>query len=126
MVHPLITTAAEVRFARPVAMEIRNSLREQQVRLREPAAPAAEKIGQFRLILRFDPDGGHAEININWEQVPNEQSRITLSETRADPVFGQPAAHVDWRVRDEEKRTAARTLELCEGYLRSKEAVEFH
>ena len=46
----------------------------------------AEGIGNFRLILRFNPEGDRAEVNINWEQVPNEESRITLGGA-ADPVF---------------------------------------
>ncbi len=39
MVHPLVTTAAEVEFDRPVAAEIRNLYRDQQVRLRNPETP---------------------------------------------------------------------------------------
>jgi len=161
MVHPLLTTAAEVRFGRPVAREIRSLFSDQQVRLRQPDAPggdylpdtaplvdprlldmhhvfnawgvlvptpatlAGEKIGQFRLILRFDPEGERAEVNINWEQVPNEESRITLDDAAVDPVFGQPAVHVDWRLLEADKRTAIRALELCEQYLRGRGATEF-
>lgn len=161
MVHPLITTAAEVRFARPVSAEIRSFFRDQQVRLIPPKTPdgeyihdtaplvdprllherrtfnawgvlvptsetlVMEKMGQFRVILRFDPTGDRAELNINWEQVPNERSRITLDQSAVDPVFGQPVVRVDWRLDDADKRTAVRALEICEGYLRAKGATGF-
>ena len=161
MVHPLLTTAAEVRFERPVAGEIRNFFRDQQVRLKRPgeeggeyihdtaplvdprllhehcvfnawgvlvptaATLAREKIGQFRVILRFDPEGDRAELNINWEQVPNEDSRITLDMSESDPVFRQPVVRLDWRLLDADKRTAVRALELCEAYLRRKGATDF-
>lgn len=85
-----------------------------------------ERIGNFRLILRFGSDPREAEININWEQVPNEESAVSLDYDSADPVFGLPSAHVDWRVREEDKRTAARALELCRDYLAQYDATEFH
>jgi len=161
MVHPLLTTAAEVRFETPVSGEIRNFFRDQQVRLihpekeggpyihdtaplvdprllfrhcvfnawgvlvPSPATLAAERMGQFRVILRFNPQGDRAELNINWEQVPNEESRITLDESEVDPVFHQPQLRLDWRLRGEDKRTAVRALALCEEYLRSKGACDF-
>jgi hypothetical protein len=161
MVHPLITTAARVRFTRPVAVEIRNFFRDQQVRLNPPttaggaythmAAPLvnpelvftydvfnawgvlvptpetlnAEQIGNFRLILRFTPDGYQAEVNINWEQVPNEASEITLNPTHTDPVFGKPVTHLDWRMTEVDKRTAVRALDLCRDYLSQRGAAAF-
>jgi choline dehydrogenase-like flavoprotein len=161
MVHPLITTVAEVRFGKPVSGEIRNFFRDQQVRLRNPepgskdyvhdtaplvdprllfkhqvfnawgvlvptpATLEAEKIGQFRLILRFDPEGDRAELNINWEQVPNEDSRITLDPEGTDPVFHQSLARLDWRLLEADKRTAVRAMELAEAYLRKKGATDF-
>lgn len=161
MVHPLITTAARVRFARPVAVEVRNFFRDQQVRLEPPAiadggythaaaplvnpehvftldvfnawgvlvpTPAAldaEQIGNFRLILRFTPDGDQAMVNINWEQVPNEASAISLNPSEHDPVFGQPVTHVDWQMLDVDKRTAIRALDLCRDYLAARGATAF-
>jgi choline dehydrogenase-like flavoprotein len=161
MLHPLVTSAASVRFARPIETEIRNFFRDQQVRLQPPTAPdgdyihmsaplvnpeylldycvfnawgvlvpkaetlIAEQIGNFRLILRFDPAHDSAVVNINWEQVPNEDSRITLNPTITDPVFGQPVTHLDWRLTDTDKRTAVRALEICEAYLREHGAIDF-
>ncbi len=160
MVHPLITTVAEVRFAQPVAAEVRNFYRDQQIRLRNPEAQqdwvhdtaplvdprllfkhcvfnawgvlvpthetlAAEKIGNFRIIVRFNPEGDRAELNINWEQVPNEASRITLDEREVDPVFDQAVTRLDWRLAEEDKRTAVRAMALGEAYLRRHGATEF-
>jgi choline dehydrogenase-like flavoprotein len=85
----------------------------------------AEGIGNFRLILRFTPAGDEAVVNINWEQVPNENSRLTLDPQRVDPIFGQPVAHVDWRMLPEDKLTIRRGLELCESYLRAYGATDF-
>ncbi len=160
MVHPLLTSAAKVKFAEPVASDIRNFFREQQIRLQPPAkdgepythiaAPLVnpedifaydvfnawgilvpteerlqkEKIGNFRIILRF-LSATEAIINLNWEQVPNEESRISLNETNKDPVFHQPVSHLDWRMVEADKRTAVRALELTEEFLREHGAVSY-
>ena len=162
MMHPLITSAATAHFSQPVATDICNFFRDQQVRLQPPAfshepythvsAPLvnpedvfnycvfnawgvlvptpsvldAKQIGNFRLILRFNTARDAADININWEQIPNENSTITLSLTEVDPVFGQPVAHVDWQMLDEDKHTAVEALKICESYLRERGAVDFN
>ncbi len=159
MVHPLLTNAARVQFAEPVASDIRNFFREQQVRLKAPAegegeyrhmveplvnpelaleylmfnawgvlAPTHqtlldEPIGNFRIILYFRDEGSSAIVNLNWEQTPNENSRITLNRERVDPVFAQPLAHIDWRLNDIDKRGAVRALEMTLAYLRDHGAV---
>jgi choline dehydrogenase-like flavoprotein len=161
MVHPLITSAARVRFAQPVAFEIRAFFRDQQVRLQPPTADTgeytvvtaplvnpelvyelcvfdawgilvptaealeAENIGNFRLILRFNPAGDEAIVNINWEQIPNENSAITLNTAQYDPVFGQPVAHLDWQLLEADKRTAVCGLEMAETFLRRHGARDF-
>lgn len=89
------------------------------------AALEAEHIGNFRIILRFNPAGDEAVVNLNWEQVPNEASEISVNPAQTDAVFGQPVAHIDWRMREEDKRTAVRALDLCEAYLRERGAVEY-
>ncbi len=162
MVHPLLTNAARVRFERPVPSEIRNFFREQQIRLKPPAAGDStgayqhmvaplvnpelvfeycmfnawgvlapthqalleEKIGNFRIILRFEPDESSAVVNLNWEQVPDEDSRITLNRQRLDPIFGQPVVQVDWRLNETDKRSAVRALEITLEYLRQRGAYQ--
>jgi hypothetical protein len=160
MVHPLITSAARVRFGSPLDSEIRNFFRDQQIRLMPPFAAEGEythvtaplvnpedifalnvfnawgvlvptpetldqeKIGNFRLIMRFS-DAHEAVVNINWEQLPNENSLIALDANNTDPIFGLPVSYVDWRLLDEDKRTAVRALEICESYLREHGAVDF-
>lgn len=84
-----------------------------------------ENIGNFRLILRF-LSSTEAIVNINWEQIPNEDSRITLNPNVVDPVFGQSVSHLEWQLLEEDKRTMVRALELCEAYLRKHGAVDFH
>jgi choline dehydrogenase-like flavoprotein len=161
MVHPLITTVAEVAFGQPVPAEVRSFYRDQQIRLMHPETPGgayrhdvaplvdprllfkhcvfnawgvlvptaqtlqAEAIGNFRVIVRFSPEGDRAELNINWEQVPNEDSRITLNPQEVDPVFGQRVTHLDWRLRSEDKHTAVRAMALTESYFRRHGATEF-
>jgi choline dehydrogenase-like flavoprotein len=90
-----------------------------------PETLAADKIGNFRVILRFNPEGDRAELNLNWEQVPNENSRITLSPTEVDPVFRQPVTHLDWRLAEEDKRTAVRAVEIVDRYLGRRGAASF-
>jgi len=167
MVHPLLTNAAQVRFDAPVASEIRNFFREQQIRLKpppdllgEPRGLSAdgeyqhmvrplvnpelvfdylmfnawgvlaakhemlleEKIGNFRVILYFGADAASAVVNLNWEQTPDDNSRITLNPEQVDPIFGQPVAHVDWRLNETDKRSAVRALEITLDYLRARGA----
>ncbi len=158
MVHPLLTNAARVRFDAPVASEIRNFFREQQIRLKPPpsvggeyqhmVAPLVnpelvfdylmfnawgvlaakhqtlleERIGNFRIILYFGADADSAIVNLNWEQTPDDNSRIRLNPERVDPMFGQPVAHVDWRLNETDKRSAARALEITLDYLRARGA----
>ncbi len=159
MAHPLLTNAARVTFEKPVASEIRNFFREQQIRLKPPQdddgeyrhmveplvnpelvyeylmfnawgvlAPKHktlldERIGNFRIILYFRDNGASAIVNLNWEQTPNESSRITLDRKQVDPIFGQPLAHIDWRLNDSDKRSAVRALEITLSYLRDHGAV---
>ncbi len=159
MAHPLLTNAARVYFDEPVASDIRNFFREQQIRLKAPdnvegeyrhmveplvnpelvfeylmfnawgvLAPKhqtllAERIGNFRIILYFRDEGKSAIVNLNWEQRPNENSRIRLDRERVDPIFGQRLAHIDWRLDDIDKHSAMRALELTLAYLRDRGAV---
>ena len=158
MVHPLLTNAAHVRFDAPVASEIRNFFREQQIRLKPPESAGGEyqhmvaplvnpelvfdylmfnawgvlaakhetlleeRIGNFRVILYFGADAASAVVNLNWEQTPDEDSRITLNPEQVDPIFGQPVAHVDWRLNETDKRSAVRALEITLDYLRARGA----
>ena len=79
-----------------------------------------EKIGNFRIILRFGADHASAVVNLNWEQVPNEDSRIMLNANQRDPIFGQAVSHVDWRLTEADKRSAVRALEITRDYLRRR------
>ena len=153
MVHPLLTNAARVYFDKPIASEIRNFFREQQIRLKPPiesggayqhmVAPLVnpelvfeylmfnawgvlvpthatlleERIANFRIILYFGEDHASAVVNLNWEQTPNEHSRISLDPRQVDPIFGQPVAHVDWRLSETDKRSAVRAFEITLDYL---------
>ena len=81
-----------------------------------------EAIGNFRIILYFGGDQVSATVNLNWEQTPDEASRITLNPDRLDPIFGQPVAHVDWRLNETDKRSAVRALEITLEYLRRRGA----
>lgn len=81
-----------------------------------------EKIGNFRIILYFGADHASATVNLNWEQVPDEDSRITLKREQLDPIFGQPVAHVDWRLNETDKRSAVRALDITLEYLRQRGA----
>ena len=81
-----------------------------------------ERIGNFRIILYFGADAKTAIVNLNWEQTPDEGSRITLNRQRLDPIFGLPVAHVDWRLNETDKRSAVRALEISLDFLRARGA----
>ena len=85
----------------------------------------AEKIGNFRIILRFGADDASAVVNLNWEQLPNEDSRITLNHQQRDPIFGQPQVHVDWRLSAADKHSARRALAMTGDYLRRRGAGRY-
>jgi choline dehydrogenase-like flavoprotein len=51
------------------------------------------------------------ELHFILEQVPDPESRVTLSETKKD-ALGMPISHIDWKISEAERRTAARTIEL--------------
>jgi len=50
--------------------------------------------------------------NVYFEQAPNEKSRVTLSKTEKDPVFGQPWTHIDWQFNDLDEKTYKTTTDL--------------
>ncbi len=89
----------------------------------KPAVLRAEAIGNFRVILNFGADKASARVNLNWEQCPNEASRIRLDRDQSDPIFGQPVAHVDWRLTESDKRSARRALQITLDYLYQRGAV---
>ena len=51
------------------------------------------------------------------ESVPNEESRITLDPVQVDPIFGQPAVHLDWQLCDTDRRTLIKALDLLKNHL---------
>lgn len=69
------------------------------------AALRAAGIGNFRAQVSFDCAGGGV-VNLNWEQVPSPENRITLS---PDPghvdLFGDPHVHLEWRHGDADQHT---------------------
>jgi choline dehydrogenase-like flavoprotein len=79
-----------------------------------PAVLAEKKIGNFRVNLGFL--GNQVQVNVNWEQIPQPESRITLHPTARDPVFGQPVLQLDWRLAPVDKRTVIEALALSKDH----------
>ncbi len=72
----------------------------------------AEGIGNFRAWVGFNGGrSGSGSINLNWEQLPNPNSRITLSTTKRD-LFGDAEAFVDWQTTPHETKTAQKAIDL--------------
>jgi len=58
------------------------------------------------------------ELHCILEQIPDPDSRITLSEDRKD-ALGMPLSKIDWKVSDAERQTARRMTQLlCEEFRR--------
>lgn len=74
--------------------------------------------------MPFTSADDEAIINLNREQVPNKDSTVTVDPLHTDTVVNQPVVHLDWRLREEDKRTAVRALEICKDYLEQRGAVE--
>lgn len=66
----------------------------------------ADQLGNFRALVDFNS----GNINLNWEQIPNPNSRITLGPTR--DMFGDPVALLDWNTTAFDERTARTALKL--------------
>jgi hypothetical protein len=91
----------------------------------KPHAMDTIQIGNFRLIFRFQ-SSTTTSVDVNWEQVPSEDSRISLALGRQDPIFGQPTVLLDWNLHEHDKRTVQRALDLCRQYLQARDpGVEF-
>lgn len=119
MVHPLNTSAGRLALTSPVPEDVRNFY-SGSPRLSDYQWPPSifatfvptdatlrtAKIGNFRAIVNFTSGG----INLNWEQVPNPASTITLSPTRRD-LFGDPEVRLDWRTTTLDVHTAQRAME---------------
>lgn len=82
----------------------------------KPKVMDDEKIGNFRLIFRFQGQR-FTPVDVNWEQVPNDNSTITIDPNQTDVVFNQPVVRLDWNLLEEDKRTIVRALDLCKKYL---------
>ncbi|HWE53392.1 MAG TPA: GMC family oxidoreductase [Bryobacteraceae bacterium] len=57
------------------------------------------------------------ELHCILEQVPDRQSRVTLSEDRED-ALGMPLSKIDWKISDLERRTAKRMTQLVSDQFR--------
>ena len=156
MVHPVISHAAEVTFARPVPIPVQDFFGGRHVSVPrrltgngeqapqtgpsyyvenradscllmawgilvpKPSVLMAKGIGNFRLILRFQ-SATFASVDITWEQIPNENSRITLDPSTKDPIFAQPVVRLDWNMLEADKRTVREGLELGRQYLTARD-----
>lgn len=92
-----------------------------------PTIPAMneDKIGNFRVWITYKTDGSSALLGFNWEQVPNEDSRLTLDPEVRDPIFDQPVSHLDWHLLKEDKHTIRKCLEYCNDYFMQRGASKF-
>jgi choline dehydrogenase-like flavoprotein len=119
MVHPLNSSAGRLHLIAPAPQSVRNFYSGMPTLLGYAYPPQifatfvptdhalrGARIGNFRAMVDF----GGGNINLNWEQVPNPASTITLSPTRRD-LFGDPEVRLDWRTTELELRTAARAIE---------------
>jgi hypothetical protein len=60
-------------------------------------APSDASLRRFGLRnFRAIVDLNSRNINLNWEQAPNVDSRVRLTKAEKDPYFGDPLAHLDW------------------------------
>lgn len=79
----------------------------------KPTEPAmGARLGNFRIILRGGPSV--FSIDVNWEQVPNPASRLTLSTSTGDPIFQQPVVDLNWRLTEQDKETVRTALVLLD------------
>ncbi len=89
------------------------------------AAMDNQKTGNFRAMLNFSPLGDSCSINMNWEQIPNENSTIQIDPSQTDPVFGQPVVNVNWNLLEADKQTIIKGLSMCEEFFKQRGGQNF-
>ena len=70
--------------------------------------------GMNRRTTKHRPElinAGRTELHCMLEQIPDPDSRITLSSEKKDSL-GMPVSNIDWRINEIEKRTALRMTQL--------------
>src|SRR5262249_41506293 len=78
-------------------------------------APLGGPTRNFRAWIELHKDP--ANIDLNWEQAPNAESRIVLSDEK-DEYFGDPLTHLEWRTTAADAQdTPARAAALVENLL---------
>lgn len=77
----------------------------------------AEKIGSFRILLggREDLPG---TLNVNWEQMPNLNSQISLSDNLPPDLFGQKRVKIDLQISDVDRKTIKILIETAKDVLK--------
>jgi choline dehydrogenase-like flavoprotein len=87
----------------------------------KPEVLSAMKIGNFRMMMRF-PSPTFLTFSIAWEQLPNENSTITLDPAVTDEVFHQPVVRLDWNLLEQDKQTIQIALDLCRQYISARDS----
>lgn len=93
----------------------------------KPQTLANESIGNFYAhpLFNFEQDPNTVGLDFLWEQLPNENSTITLDPTQCDPVFDQPVLHLDWNLLEQDKQTIIKGLAICQRYLEARGGTGF-
>lgn len=124
-VHPLIGGAARVNGTNPSFGGIIAKPPGQQLPFGSnimawvaltPDAMAEKEIANARVYL--DDVDGETRVNLNWQQVSNVQSTISRTSI-VDPTTRLNKVKVDWRLTQQDFRTASTMLDLVEEFLTS-------
>ena len=67
-------------------------------------------MGNFRIHLPYYATAGRVVVNLNWEQLPNPDSRVTLSDEI--DYLGSRKVRLDWQLSPRDKATARWAMEL--------------
>jgi len=118
MVHPLNTNAGWVELKRRPPDDVYNFYTGWPKLTNTPWPPSIfasfvptdeamrkGKIGNYRMLVNFSSGG----FNLNWEQMPNPDSRITLSTTKKD-LFDDAQVELDWQTTGKEEETAGAAM----------------
>jgi choline dehydrogenase-like flavoprotein len=68
------------------------------------------EMGNFRIYLPFYDAADRVVVNLNWEQIPNPDSRVTLSDETDH--LGSRKVQLDWHLSPQDKATACQAIEL--------------
>jgi choline dehydrogenase-like flavoprotein len=131
MVHPLLKRAADLDMNKDDWPFYTGRLiyGDNQTRICPRLAPTEKTLresgfGNFRVFFYFSDELNKVILNLNLEQVPNPESRVSL--TNKIDLLGQKRVKLDWKLTQQDENTAQWAIQLLEGTFEQLGLCQIH